>query len=51
MIKRESDKYGGALRDGMDGGIGSPLGARALSVEKPKVELTIFAQIFSQIAQ
>ncbi|MCP3055068.1 L,D-transpeptidase [Aurantimonas marianensis] len=34
MIKREPDKYGGALRDGMDGGIDNPLGARALYLYK-----------------
>ncbi|UIJ71349.1 L,D-transpeptidase [Aurantimonas sp. HBX-1] len=34
MIKREPDKYGGELRDGMEGGIENPLGARALYLFK-----------------
>lgn len=34
MIKREPDKYGGELRDGMEGGIDNPLGARALYLFK-----------------
>ena len=34
MIKREPEKYGGELRDGMAGGIQNPLGARALYLFK-----------------
>ncbi|MEF2551713.1 L,D-transpeptidase [Aurantimonas sp. A2-1-M11] len=34
MIKREPEKYGGELRDGMKGGIENPLGARALYLFK-----------------
>ncbi len=34
MIRREPDKYGGALRNGMEGGIQNPLGARALYLFK-----------------
>jgi lipoprotein-anchoring transpeptidase ErfK/SrfK len=34
MIAREPDKYGGELRDGMEGGIDNPLGARALYLFK-----------------
>lgn len=34
MIAREPEKYGGELRDGMDGGIDNPLGARALYLFK-----------------
>jgi lipoprotein-anchoring transpeptidase ErfK/SrfK len=34
MIKREPEKYGGELREGMQGGIENPLGARALYLFK-----------------
>ncbi|WP_062233589.1 L,D-transpeptidase [Aureimonas sp. N4] len=34
MIRREPEKYGGELRNGMDGGIQNPLGARALYLFK-----------------
>ncbi len=34
MIAREPEKYGGELRDGMEGGIRNPLGARALYLYK-----------------
>lgn len=34
MIKREPEKYGGELRNGMKGGIENPLGARALYLFK-----------------
>lgn len=34
MIAREPEKYGGSLRDGMEGGIANPLGARALYLFK-----------------